>query len=156
MPLEGLQAFDDKVYIVSAVWVVHLIYIYRVNGVEFQNVVVYPHQRVVHLLTMDHRRVAQHTHLSLRTILVSQPNGVVDDFSEVRMTGRLTVAGKGQHIGQLSLGTHLLQLLLKFCGHLLAGRHRQGGAMVLVEAALAVDTVEAAHLAVGRQQVDTE
>ena len=39
--IECLHPLDDGVHIVSAVRVIHLIYIYGVDGVEFQDVVVH-------------------------------------------------------------------------------------------------------------------
>ena len=72
------------------------------------------------------------------------------------MTRRFTVAGKRQHVGQLLLANHLLQLLLQFPCHLLALGHRQGRAMVLIKTTLTVDAVEAAYLAVGWQQIDAQ
>ena len=105
---------------------------------------------------MDHRRVAQHTHFCLRAILVAQPDGVANDLREMRMTGGLTVARKGQYIRQLSISHHRLQLGLQFLGHLLTGGEGQRRTVVLVEATLTIDTVERAHLAVGRQQVDAQ
>ena len=74
----------------------------------------------------------------------------------MRMTGGLAITGKGQHIWQLTVGHHLLQLGLELLNHLLACWHGQGGAMVLVETTLAINAVETAYLTVGWQQVDTE
>ena len=100
--------------------------------------------------------LAQHADLGTGTILVAQLDDIVYDLRKVGMAGGLSIAGKGQHVRQLPLGCHLLQLGLELEGYLLAGRHGQGRAVVFVEAALAVDAVETAHLAVSRQQVDAK
>ena len=156
MAVEGLEALDDACHIVGAVGVVYLINIRGIDGVEFQDIVVHTHQGVVHRLAVDHGRVAEYRHLGLRTILVAQADDVVDDLCEMRMTGGLAITGKGEHIGQLSISRHLLELGLELGGHLLSGGHGEGGAMVFVETTLAVDTVETAYLAVSRQQVDAK
>ena len=72
------------------------------------------------------------------------------------MHRRLSIACKGKDIGQPTLGLHLLQLLFKRNGHLLTGRQRFLGAMVGIEATLAINTIESTYLAVGRQQVNSQ
>ena len=72
------------------------------------------------------------------------------------MTCRLAIAGKGEHVGHTALGLHLLQALLQGFGHFLSCGHRLLRTVRLVEAALAVDAVEGAHLAIGWQQVDAK
>ena len=155
MTIKGFHTVDDLFYIVGAVGVVHLIYIYRIDGVEFQDVVVHPHQGIVDGLAVDHRGIAQYGDFRLRTVLVTQADDIVDDLWEVGMTGGLTVACKGQYVGQLALGGHLLQLLFQLGGHLFTCGEGQGRTVVFVETALAVNTVKRTHFAVGRQQVDT-
>ena len=118
--VEGFHAFDDGVDVVSAVGTVYLIYIVGVYGVQFQDVVVDPHQCVVHLLPVDEGGVRQDTDLGFRTIQVAQADGVVDDFGKMRMARGLAIAGKGQHVGQLPTGLHLLKLCLQFACHFLA------------------------------------
>ena len=156
MAVEGFHAFNDGVYVVSAVRTVHLINIYGVYGIQFQNVVVHTHQRIVYLRAMDERGVRQHAYFGFRAILIAQTDGVVYDFGKMRMARRLTIACKGQHIGQQPFCLHLLKLCLQFLCHFLTCRLRQGGAMVFVEAALAIDAVKRAYLAIGRQQIDAE
>ena len=108
MAVEGLHAFHDGVDVVGAVGMVHLADEVDVNGIELQDVVVHPHQGIVYGLTVNHRRVAQHRDLGLGTVLVAQADGVVDDFGEVGVARRLTIAGEGQHIGHLTVFLHLL------------------------------------------------
>ena len=128
----------------------------RVYSVQFQDVVVDAHQGIVYLWTVYHGGIAQHADLGTGTILVAQLDDIVYNLRKVGMAGGLSIAGKGQHVRQLPLGRHLLQLGLELEGYLLTGRHGQGRAVVFVEATLAVDAVETAHLAVSRQQVDAE
>ena len=58
--VESLQPFDDLLDIIVAKGLIHLIYIYRIDGVEFLDVVIHAHQGVVHLLVVDHRGIAQY------------------------------------------------------------------------------------------------
>ena len=110
----------------------------------------------MYLLAMNHGGVGEHADLRFRTILVAQKDGVVDDFCKMRMTGRFTVACKGEYIRQLTLCRHALQGLLQLGSHLFTCRTGQGRAMVGIEATLAIDAVEAAHLTVGRHEVDAK
>ena len=71
VPLESLQPFDDLIYVVGDDRLVYLIYLYGIDGVEFLDVIVNPHQGIVHFGVVDHRGIAQYRHLCLRTILVS-------------------------------------------------------------------------------------
>ena len=155
MAVEGLHALNDLSHVVGARWVVDARNIMKVYGVELQDVVVHPHQGIVDGLAVDHRGIAQYGDFRLRAVLVTQADDIVDDLREVGMTGGLTIASKGQHVRQLTFGSHLLQLLFQLGGHLFACGEGQGRTVVFVETALAVDAVERTHLAVGRQQVDT-
>ena len=105
---------------------------------------------------VDHGGVAEHRDLGTGTIEVAQAEGLADDLRKMRMTGRLAIAGKGEHIWQLAFGLHLTQFGLQCLRHLRKGGHGLRGTMILVESALAVDAVERAHLAISRQQVDAE
>ena len=156
MPVEGLHPFNDLPHVIMPLRTVHPIDIFGVDGVQLQDVVIHPHQGVVHLRAMNHRRVAQHTHLRLRTIRVAQLNGVVYNLGKVRMTRRLAVASICQHIRQLPLSLHLLQFQHQPLRHLLACWHGKRRTMVLIESTLTVYAVKAAHLTVCRQQVDAQ
>ncbi len=135
---------------------VYLFNIGGVYGVQFQDVVVDAHQSIVHLWTVYHGGIAEYADFCSWTILVAQPDGVVNNLGKVGVTGGLAIACKGQHVRQLPLGRHLLKLGFQLFSYLFAGRHGQGRTVVFIEAALTVDAVEAAHLAVGRQQIDAE
>ena len=92
----------------------------------------------------------------MSTILVAQADGIVDNLSKVRMAGGLTVACKGQHVRQLPLSRHLLQFGLQLFCYQFTCRTGQRGAVVFIQTALAIDTVEGADLTVGRHEVDAE
>ena len=121
MALESLEAVDDEIDIVSAVRVIHLINICGIYGVEFQDVIIHLHEGIVYLGTVDHCAVAEYGDLGLRTVLVAQTDGVGDDLCKMRMTGGLAIAGKGEDIGQLTAGYHLLELGFELQGYLLTG-----------------------------------
>ena len=154
--MEAFHVFDDLLDIVVAGGAIYLINIGGVHGVELQDVVVDTHQGVVHLWTVNHCGVAEHADLGIGTVLVAQTDGVVDNLGKVGMAGGLAIAGKGQHVGQLPFGHHLLQLLFQLLCHQLARRTGKGRAVIAIESTLAVDAVEGAHLAVGRLQVDAQ
>ena len=74
----------------------------------------------------------------------------------MRMTGGLTVAGKGEDIGQLTVGYHLLQLGFKLLRDFFPGGEGERRTVVFIETTFAIDTVEGTDLAVGRQQVNAQ
>ena len=154
--MEGLEAVDDLIDIIGAVRVIYLINISGIDGVEFQDVVIHLHERVVYLWTVDHRGIAEYGDLRLRTVLVAQTDGVGDDLCEVGMTGGFAVACKGEDIGQLTVGHHLLEFGFQFLRHLLTGGEGERRTVVFIETTLAIDAVERADLTVGWQQVDAQ
>ena len=156
MTVKGLETVDDQVDIVGAVGVVHLVYIYGINGVELQDVVIHLHEGIMYLRAVDHRAVAEYGDLRLRTVLVAQTDGVSDDLCKMGMTGGLAIAGKGEDIWQLTIGNHLLELGFKFPGYLLTGGEGERRTMVFIETTLAIDAVEGTDLTVGRQQVNAQ
>ena len=156
MPVEGLEAVDDQVDIIGAVGMIYLINISRIDGVEFQDIIIYPHQGIVYLLAVDHRGVAEYGDLRLRTVLVAQTDRIADDLCKMRMTGGLTVAGKGEDIGQLTVGNHLLQFGFKLLRDFFPGGEGERRTVVFIETTFAIDTVEGTDLAVGRQQVNAQ
>jgi len=154
--MEGLEAVDDQIDIVGAVRMIYLINIGGIDSVEFQDVVIHLHEGIMYLLTVDHRGIAEYGDLSLRTVLVAQTDGVGDDLGEVGMTGRFAVACKGEDIGQLTVGHHLLEFGFQFLRHLLTGGEGERRTVVFIETTLAIDAVERTDLAVGWQQVDAQ
>ena len=105
---------------------------------------------------MNHRGVAQYAHLGVRTILVSQTDGVADDFSKVGMCRRFTVAGKRQYVRQFLLFHHQGELFLQCFCYFFTGRAGQTWTKVFVETTFTIDTVKRANLPVGWHQVDTQ
>ena len=53
--------------------------------------------------------------------MVAQTNGVGNNLGKMGVTGRLAIAGKGEHIGQLAGGYHLLEFGFELLGYLLTG-----------------------------------
>ena len=98
MSVKSLHALDNLVNIIGTCRTVHLINIGGVYGVEFQNVIVHAQQSIVHLWTVNHGGVAEHADLCLRTVLVAQTDGVVDNLGKMGMAGGFAIAGKGQHV----------------------------------------------------------
>ena len=88
--------------------------------------------------------------------MVAQPDRVVDNLCELRMTGRLSVASECQHVGQLSVIDHLPERLFQMLGYLLALGEGKGRTVVFIETTLTVDAVERTYFSVGRQQVDAQ
>ena len=156
MSVEGFHVFYDTLHVIGACGPVCLLDICLVHCVQLQDVVIYPHQGIMNLLPVNECGIAQHAHFRLRTIFVSQADGLVNNLRKMWMTGRLSVAGKCQYVRQLSFCLHLLQFSLQFADHFLPCRHGQGRATLLVEATLAIDTVKRTHLTIGRQQVDAQ
>jgi hypothetical protein len=154
--IEGLHPVDDDIYIVSAIRVIHLIYIYRIDGVEFQDIVINLHERIVDCLTMNHRGIAEHADLRFWAILVAQSDGVADNLCEMRMTGRLAIAGEGEYVGHAPFGPHLNEPFLEGFGNGLTSGKGESGAVVFIEAALTIDAVERTDFSVGRQKIDAE
>jgi hypothetical protein len=72
------------------------------------------------------------------------------------MAGRLAVTRKGKYVGCGPLRLHQLQASLESLAHLLARRELQFGAMVGIEATLAVYAVKRAEFAIGRKKIDAE
>ena len=154
--MEGLEIVDNLTDIIVAYRAVNKADVVGIDGVELQDVVVNTHQGIVDLWAMSHRGIAEYADLCIRTVLVAQADGVVDNLGKVGVAGRLAIAGKGEYVGQLLVGNHLLQLLFQLLSYQLARRSGKGRAVVAIETALAVDAVETAHLAVGRLQVDAK
>ena len=72
------------------------------------------------------------------------------------VTGGLTIAGKGEDIGQLTVGYHLLQFGFKLLHDFFPGGEGERRTVVFIETTFAIDTVERTDLAVGWQQVNAQ
>ena len=123
--------------------------------IELEDVVVHLQQCAAHIVTADHRRVAQHRHLCRRTQLVAYGDRVGDDLLELRVHRRFSVAREGNHVGRRSCGGHLPQFRAQQRPHLFA-RVETGLEAMFAPAAFAVDAVEVAKFVVGGQQVHPE
>ena len=155
--VETLESFDDLVHLIPfAFGTVHHINIGWVNGVELEDVVVHFHQRIVDLRTVDERGIGEHADLGIRKILVAQPDGVFNDFWEMRIGRGFTVAGEGEHVGMGAICFHVLQFGFDGIGYFFPCRHLLLGTVVGIETAFAIDAVEGADLSVGRKEIDAE
>ena len=105
---------------------------------------------------MDEGRIAEDGNLRLRAVFVAQADGIVDDFSKMRVRCRLSIAGESQHVRVYFLPQHLFQLRFQRLGNDFTGGMRGLRLMVIVEAAFTVNAVEGAYLSVCRHQVDTQ
>ena len=129
-------------------------YVGIVDRIEFLDIVVYLHQRLTHLGTMQLRGVAQHRYARVGAIAVAQGDGGVDDFGEMGMGGGFAVAGKGKHVGTRAIICHRLQLPLERRRHFGDRRTRCAGLSLMVVSTLTVDAVEGTVFAVGGHEVD--
>ena len=106
--------------------------------------------------TVGARAVGKHGNLGVWGQLIAKRDGAGDGLRKLRCGGGLAVAGKRDHIGQLTLSCHLVQLGLKCVEHHGSGVVRLVTGALGVETVLAVDAVERANLATRRHHVDTE
>ena len=107
MTIERLHTVDDTLNIVCARGAVHLIYIYRVNRVEFENVVVNTHECLVNIGAMDECGVAQHRYFGIGEILVAQTYDILHDGCKLWMGGRFTITRKGKNIRLWTVCLHI-------------------------------------------------
>ena len=156
MTIEALQVLYNLVDIIVATRTIHLINIYRVDGIQFQDIIVHTHQGIMDSLTVNHRRVTEHRDLGIGEILVAQTQRIIDNLRKLRIDRWFTIACESQHIRRRSVGQHILQFSLECLGHLLTTRHWFGGTMISVETTFTIDAVKRAHFAIGRQEIDTQ
>lgn len=128
----------------------------RVDGIELKNVVVDHHERVVHLGAVGARAVGEHGDLGVWGKLVAQRDGAGNGLRKLRCGGGLAVACEGDHIGELALGCHLVQLCLERVEYHGSCVVRLMAGALGVEAVFAVNAVERADFAAGRHHVDAE
>jgi hypothetical protein len=102
-------------------------------------------QRTSHTFAMQLCGIAQNRHLSLGSELIAQGYRIVDYRLELGVYGRLTIAGKGYHIGHSPILAHLLEHHAQRLAHILARvESRLRGAIVVVPSAFAIDAIEVA------------
>ena len=119
LAVERLHCLDDSSHVVLGIGSVHLIYIYRVDGVEFEDVVVNINEGIAHFGTMDECGVAQHRHLRLREILVAQSDDIPHDGGKLGVGGWFAVTRKGEHVGRRTICLHILHPLLRLLARLI-------------------------------------
>ena len=156
MTMIALQSLNDFTDIVMSSWGIHAPNVFRIDRVEFQNIVVHHKQGLPHTWFGGQRGIAQNAHTGLGAMAVAQLYGVFNDGFEIGMRRRFTIAGKSQHIWQTPFTHHLNELLLQFFAHLFARRTMEAWPMVGIEATLAIDAIERANLAVGRHEIDAQ
>ena len=156
MTVKARERLDLVLDVVGANRLVEQLDKRRVDRIELKNVVVDHHERIVYLGAVGARAVGEHGDLGVRGKLVAQRDGTGDGLRKLRCGGGLTVAGKRDHIGELSLGCHLAQLCLECIEHHGSRVIRLVAGALGVEAVLAVDAVERADFAAGGHHVDAE
>jgi hypothetical protein len=109
---EHLEITYHFLDVITTCRTIYLADVRSVDGIEFQDVVIDTQKSVTDILTMKLGGVAEDRHTGIGEILVAKTKGIVDDGREVRMTRRLTIAGKGKDVRTLACPLHLLQLLL--------------------------------------------
>ena len=109
---EHLEITYHFLDVVTTCRAIYLTDVRSVDGIEFQDVVIDTQKGVTDILTMQLGGVAEDRHTGIGEILVAKTKGIVDDGREVRMTRRLTIAGKGKDVRTLACPLHPLQLLL--------------------------------------------
>lgn len=156
MTVKARERLDLVLYIVGANRLVEQLDKRRVDGIELEDVVVDHHERIVYLGTVGARAVGKHGNLGVWGKLVAKRDGTGDGLRKLRRGGGLAVACEGDHIGELALSCHLVQLCLERVEY-------HGGCVVRlmagalgVEAVFAVNAVERADFAAGRHHVDAE
>lgn len=132
---------------------IHLIYIIGVGGIELEDVVVDLHQGTEDVVPSNESGVAQHAYPGIRAIAVSHTDSVVDNGCKVGVSRRLAIAGKGKHVGNLTLSKHGAESLLKGSGDFLPRGTRRDCMPLAVGAALAVYAVEIANFSVSRHKI---
>ena len=154
--LETFQGFDDTRHVVARGGQVDFGNEVVGGGVDFHDGVVHAAQGVEDLGQVDAGGVAQHGDLGPGVVPVAQAEGVVDDLGELGVERRLAVAAEGDAVYGGALVRKPLQHPLEVGAHLHGGGQEGVVAAVAVPAALAVDAVEVADLALLGQEVDAQ
>lgn len=154
--VKACERLDLVLYIVGANGLVEQLDKCRVDRIEFEDVVVDHHERIVYLGTVGACAVGKHGNLGVWGKLVAQRDGAGNSLRKLRCGGGLAVACEGDHIGDLALGCHLAQLCLERVEYHGSCVVRLMAGALGVEAVFAVDAVERADFAAGRHHVDAE
>ena len=156
MTVKACERFDLVLYIVGANGLVEQLDKCRVDRIEFEDVVVDHHERIVYLGTVGACAVGKHGNLGVWGKLVAQRDGAGNSLRKLRCGGGLAVACEGDHIGELALGCHLAQLGLERIEHHGCCVVWLMARALAVKAVFAVDAVERADFAASRHHIDAE
>lgn len=113
MAVKARERFDLMLNVVGADGLVEQLDKCRVDGIEFEDVVVDHHERIVYLGTVGARAVRKHGDLAVWRQFVAQRDGAGDGLRKLWRGGGLAVAGKRDHIGELAFGCHLAKFGLQ-------------------------------------------
>ena len=154
MPIESLECFDHLFNIIRIQRAIDELYIFQIDSVELEDIVIYKHESFADIGTRRQRGITQHTHLCFRTKTIAQRDGILYDTQKVGVGGRFSVTRKGKYIGHLSFHVHLLQTKFERTLHLLPCRAFGVSNAIFIEATFAVDTIERANLPIAWHQID--
>lgn len=156
MALEEFEACDLLLDIVVPSRPVYSSDIIGVDCVELQDVVVEVQKRFANLRTAYLCGVREDAHLGGRAFPVANLPHFVDNLGEVRVKGRLSVPGKGQDVWNNPILLKFNEFAFQSPDHFFDGGQRVLCAAFFVQAAFAIDAVEAAHFTTFRQEIDAE
>ena len=156
MAAEEFKARDLLFHIIVPLRTIYIIYIYRADGVELQDVVVEVEKCFANLGPAYLCGVREDAHLGRRAIDVPDLTHPIDYFREIGVQGWLAVSGEGQYVGHYAFCLQFLEFAFKAIDHLVGRWQRILSPTFTVQAALAIDAVETAHFSTLRQQIDAE
>lgn len=127
-----------------------------VDGVEFEDVVVESFEGFEDGGTADEGGVAQYADFGIGEIFVAQSDNIVHYLGKLWMRRGFSIACKGKYVGVWPVLLHDEQTCFEGGVHFFTGGQAMMGVVVFVVAALAVDAIEGAVLAVVGKQVDAQ
>ena len=126
------------------------------RSVNLENRIVHLPQSLEDILSEYPCGVRQNRHFRLREILVSQRDGNVNNFSEIRIQSRLSISGKRYGVNRSTRTAAFLQFRLQSLMKLSGGRKLTVSPAILVPATLAINAIEIAQFSFRRKQIDSE
>ena len=126
------------------------------GAVELHNIVVDTPEGLDNVGAPQLCRIAQYAYLRLGIEAVAHGNSVVDNGGEVGMERRLAVAREGDDVERVAGGVERRKTFAEQAADIGACRQARRAGALGVLARLAVETVEAAHLAVVGRQIDPQ
>ena len=133
-------------HVVVSLRTVHIVYIRRADRVELQDIVVEEEQRFAYLGAANLCGIREDAHLGRRAVDIPNLLHPFHNLGEMRVQRRLTIAGKGQHIGHDALCLKLQQFAFQSLNHLISRGQRVLCSPLLVQSALTIDAIKTAHL----------